>query len=112
VLLPLRQQVIVTPTPGRRWFAHHYLRRQFLGCGSPHPLAAMQRGGFDFRQLGDAPDLKPDEGIWDYLKWVELGNVCCRDLADLRTQVIRARDRLRHNRDIVRACSRQCGHLV
>lgn len=61
---------------------------------------------------GYAPDLNPDEGIWGYLKRVELGNVCCRDLADLRTQVIRACERLRHKRDVIRACSRQCGYLV
>jgi transposase len=59
-----------------------------------------------------APDLSPDEGIWNYLKRVELANVCCRDLADLRTHVIRARERLRHKRDVIRACSRQCGYPV
>jgi winged helix-turn-helix protein len=26
-----------------------------------------------------APDLNPEEGIWNYLKRVELGNVCCPD---------------------------------
>jgi transposase len=64
------------------------------------------------RLPGYAPDLNPDEGIWGYLKRVELANVCCRDLQELRTQVIRARERLRHKRDIIRACSRQCGYLV
>jgi transposase len=64
------------------------------------------------RLPGYAPDLNPDEGIWDYLKRVELANVCCRDLADLRTHVIRARERLRHKRDVIRACSRHCGYLV
>ncbi len=34
---------------------------------------------------GYAPDLNPDEGIWNYLKRVELGNVCCRDLQHLST---------------------------
>ena len=64
------------------------------------------------RLPGYAPDLNPDEGIWDYLKRVELANGCCRDLADRRTEVIRARERLRHKRDAIRACSRQCGYLV
>jgi transposase len=64
------------------------------------------------RLPGYAPDLNPDEGIWDYLKRVELANVCCRDLADLRSQVIHARERLRHKRDVIRACSRQCGYWV
>jgi transposase len=61
---------------------------------------------------GYAPDLNPDEGIWQYLKRVELGNVCCTDLDHLHTQLIRARERLRHKRDIIRSCSRQCGYLV
>jgi transposase len=61
---------------------------------------------------GYAPDLNPDEGIWDYLKRVELANVCCRDLAELRTHVIRARERLRHKREMICACSRQCGYVA
>jgi transposase len=61
---------------------------------------------------GYAPDLNPDEGIWNYLKRVELGNVCCHDLDDLRTALIRARERLRHKREVIRACSRQCGYSV
>ena len=59
-----------------------------------------------------APDLNPDEGIWDYLKRVELATVCCRDLAELRAHVIHARERLRHKRDVIRACSRQCGYSL
>jgi transposase len=62
------------------------------------------------RLPGYAPDLNPEEGIWDELKREELANVCCRDLHELRTHVIRARERLRHKRDIIRACSRQCGY--
>src|SRR5215469_6470711 len=27
-----------------------------------------------------APELNPDEGIWNYLKRVELANLCCSDL--------------------------------
>jgi transposase len=61
---------------------------------------------------GYAPDLNPDEGIWNYLKRVELGNVCCIDLDDLSTQLIRARERLQHKRGIIRSCSRQCGYSV
>jgi transposase len=76
----------------------------------------LKRGAAKRLQLerlpGYAPDLNPDEGIWTYLKRVELGNVCCTDLADLRTHLIRARERLRHKREVIRACSRQCGYLV
>lgn len=59
-----------------------------------------------------APDLNPDEGIWNYLKRVELKNRCCRDLAELRLELRRAKERLRHKREIIRACSRQCGYSV
>jgi transposase len=61
---------------------------------------------------GYAPDLNPDEGIWNYLKRVELGNVCCPDLNHLSVALIRARERLRHKREIIRSCSRQCGYLA
>src|SRR5260221_9369100 len=61
---------------------------------------------------GYAPDLNPDEGIWNYLKRVELGNVCCRDLQHLSTELIRARERLRHKREVIRSCSQQCGYSV
>jgi transposase len=40
-----------------------------------------------------APELNPDEGIWKYLKRVELGHVCCPDLRHKRA-VIQARIRL------------------
>jgi transposase len=61
---------------------------------------------------GSAPDLNPDGGIWQYLKRVEMGNLCCRDLNHLYQELIRARERLRHKRDIIEACSRQCGYAV
>jgi hypothetical protein len=43
---------------------------------------------------------------------VELGNVCCRDLQHLSTELIRARERLRHKREVIRSCSQQCGYSV
>jgi len=61
---------------------------------------------------GYAPDLNPDEGIWNYLKRVELGNVCCANLNQLHRELIRARERLRHKKEIIKSCSRQCGYLV
>jgi transposase len=64
------------------------------------------------RLPGYAPDLNPDEGIWNYLKRVELKNRCCRDLADLHLALRRATERLRHKRDVIRACSLQCGYSV
>jgi transposase len=79
--------------------------KEFLQRGASKRLHLEQLPGY-------APDLNPDEGIWNYLKRVELGNVCCRDLAHLHQELIRARERLRHKREIIRGCSQQCGYLV
>lgn len=64
------------------------------------------------RLPGYAPDLNPDEGVWNYLKRVELGNVCCHDLTELTAQVRQAEQRIRDKPDILRACSQQCGYWV
>jgi transposase len=77
----------------------------FLSAGAAKRLHLERFPGY-------APDLNPDEGIWQYLKRVELGNVCCDDLAQLSRELIRARERLRHKRDIIKACSRQCGYAI
>ena len=78
--------------------------------------AFLKRGAAKRLQLeqlpGYAPDLNPDEGIWNYLKRVELGNVCCANLDQLHQALIRARERLRHKKEIIKSCSRQCGYLV
>jgi hypothetical protein len=61
------------------------------------------------------PDLNPDEGIWTSLTRVQLGNVCCADLADLadvRRRLLRAASRARHNPDVIRVYSRQCGYWL
>lgn len=64
------------------------------------------------RLPGYAPDLNPEEGIGSALKRVALATVCCRDLSALRRALLRARERVRHKRAVIRACSRQCGYLV
>jgi transposase len=64
------------------------------------------------RLPGYAPDLSPDEGIWNYLKRVELKNRCCGDLAELRRELRRAKERLRHKRHIIRGCSTHCGYSL
>lgn len=64
------------------------------------------------RLPGYAPDVNPDEGIWNYLKRVELKNCCCAELAELRSELRRAKERLRHKRHIIRSCSAHCGYSV
>ena len=50
-----------------------------------------------------APDLNPDEGIWDQLKYAELANVCCTDLLDLHSQVYSAVARLRRRPQLIQS---------
>jgi transposase len=53
---------------------------------------------------GYAPDLNPDEGIWQYLKNVELKNVCCQTLEVLKEQLRLAFERLRHKTEVIVGC--------
>lgn len=64
------------------------------------------------RLPGYAPELNPVEGLWNYLKRVELGNLCCTDLTDLGGALRRGKERLRHKRHILRACVAECGYHV
>jgi len=59
-----------------------------------------------------APDLNPDEGIWKHLKCVELKNLCCKNLAELKIELRKAKERLRHKRDVILGCIRQPGFEV
>jgi transposase len=79
--------------------------KEFLARGAAKRLHLEQLPGY-------APELNPAEGIWNYLKRVELGNVCCGDFDQLHQEVIRAKERLRHKKEIIKSCSRQCGYLL
>src|SRR5260370_32885221 len=79
--------------------------RTFGSSGAAKRLHLEQLPGY-------APDLNPDEGIWNYLKRVELGNVCCSDLDQLHRKLIRAKERLRHKKEIIKSCARQWGNSV
>ena len=59
-----------------------------------------------------APELNPDEGIWKHLKSVELKNLCCQNIAELRTELRKAKERLRHKVDVILGCIRQPGFEV
>ena len=64
------------------------------------------------RLPGYAPDLNPDEGIWKHLKCVELKNLCCQNLVELKVELRKAKERLRHKRDVILGCIRQPGFEV
>lgn len=79
------------------------------------PIKAFLRAGAAKRlQLEHlpayAPDLNPDEGIWNYLKRVELANRCCPDLSALAVALRRAKERLRYKRTVIQTCCRQAGY--
>ena len=50
-----------------------------------------------------APDLNPVEFLWSYLKKTELANVCCQSLEQLRYEIRKALERVRHKRDVLLA---------
>jgi transposase len=79
--------------------------KDFLRRGAAKRLHLEQLPGY-------APELNPDEGIWNYLKRVELGNCCSRDLAGLALAMRRAKERLRHKRSVIQACFLQAGYHV
>lgn len=56
------------------------------------------------RLPGYAPDLNPQELVWNLLKRRELKNLCCRDLAHLRHELVCAKERLRHRKAILQHC--------
>lgn len=56
------------------------------------------------RLPGYAPDLNPDEGIWHYLKHVELRNICCSDLTHLGAKLSAAAQRLSAKPSVITAC--------
>lgn len=58
-----------------------------------------------------APELNPDEGIWRYLKRVELRNVCCQDLLDLLVELTMATKRLLYKPDVLQACLKEVGYV-
>ncbi len=79
--------------------------KQFLADGAAARIQLEQLPGY-------APELNPDEGIWSHLKHVELKNVCCQSLMELRVELRRAKERLRHKRHVILGCIRQPGFEV
>lgn len=58
-----------------------------------------------------APELNPDEGIWSYLKHVELKNLSCTNVLHLRSELRKAKERLRHRSHVIRGCFCEAGLL-
>jgi transposase len=56
-----------------------------------------------------APELNPDEGVWQHLKHVELRNVCCADLAHLEFELNLAFRRIRRKPELIQSFFAQAG---
>ncbi len=54
------------------------------------------------RLPGYAPELNPQEGVWNLLKRRELKNLCAADFEHLGTELVRAKERLRHRKTVLR----------
>ena len=57
-----------------------------------------------------APELNPDEGVWNELKHHDLANASCLDLRRLRGQLRRGIQRLQHRPDLIRGFFAQAGY--
>jgi transposase len=64
------------------------------------------------RLPGYAPELNPQEGVWNLLKRVELKNVCCLDVQHIQLELRRAKERLRHRRLVLCHCFAHAGYSL
>lgn len=71
--------------------------KAFLSAGAAQRIHLERLPGY-------APDLNPTEGIWQYLKYVELKNLCTHTLLELRLELRKAIVRLRRKTAIVCSC--------
>jgi transposase len=79
--------------------------KEFLKGGAAERIRLEELPGY-------ASDLNPDEGIWKHLKYTELKNLCCQSLAELRVELRKAKERLRHKKHVILGCIRQPGFEV
>jgi transposase len=71
--------------------------KAFLAAGAAKRIHLERRPGY-------APELNPQEGVWNLLKRRELKNLCCHSLSQLRADLVRAKERLRHRQEILQSC--------
>jgi transposase len=71
--------------------------KEFLAAGAAKRLHLERLPGY-------APELNPQEGVWNLLKRRQLKNLCCQQLSQVREALVRAKERLRHRRTILQSC--------
>lgn len=79
--------------------------QDFLAAGGAERLHLAALPGY-------APDLNPDEGIWQYLKRRELANQSHASLVSLRDALYLAIARLRHKPSIIHSCFRHARYRL
>ena len=60
---------------------------------------------------GYAPELNPDEGVWRYLKQVELKNLVCAGLEQLGREFWAAAGRLLNKPEVLCSCIKEVGYV-
>lgn len=79
--------------------------------GQVKAFLASEGGAVQLEQLpAYAPELNPDEAVWDQLKYVELRNTTCHDQDELRHELRRAITRLQHKPELIRSFVEHCGY--
>ena len=76
--------------------------RTFLSGGAAQRLRLEQLPSY-------APDLNPDEGVWNWLKYVEMKNLCCRSLDQLKLEsglVVPTAQPALYSAHVQKSCSR------
>jgi transposase len=64
------------------------------------------------RLPGYAPELNPQEGVWNLLKRRELKNLCCQDLHHVERELHLAKERLRHRKKVLAQCFAHAGYSL
>jgi transposase len=97
--------------PGGRYWVFWDRASIHRGAAVQEFLATVPSDRFRLTFLpGYAPELNPDEGVWNKLKEDELANVRCLDLLELRAELRAATRRLQRQPQIVRGFFREAGY--
>jgi transposase len=91
--VPGRMVIIWDGSPIHR----SHLIKDFLAKGAAQRLQLERLPAY-------APELNPDEGVWQQLKGVELRNLCCFDLRHLWDELRNAVKRVRRKPRILKGC--------
>lgn len=78
--------------------------KEWLSQGAARRIQLEQLPGY-------APELNPDEGVWRYLKRVELRNLVCGGLEQLEREFWKAAKRLLAKPEVLQACIREVGYV-